>query len=122
MEREIKLIFTLALFFTVVGFFLILGFSSLKNALLFFLGGSIMAVHFTAIRGIAGKLTGKRGKRAALHMLSFMLTIGVVALLTFYLLKFGKLMVVYFLSGTLTLALAANVVMIKILLRGSKDA
>ncbi len=122
MEREIKLIFSLALIFTLLGSLIILTFSSYKNSLLFLLGGSIMWVHFTAIKGITGRIIGKRTRRAAIHMLSFMLTIGGVVLLTFYLLKFGRLMVVYFLSGTLTLALAANVVMIKILLKGSKDA
>ncbi|GEM_PF-2328012 len=122
MKREIRLIFFLALAFTVLGFISVLLLSGSVNAFLFLAGGGIMLLHFVAITGIAGKLTGGKGGRGALYILAFMITIGAVVLITFYLLKLGKLMVIYFLSGTLTLALAANVVMIKVLLGGDKDA
>ena len=81
-----------------------------------------MSLHFIGIMGLSGKITGEKVKRAALYIGLFMLTIGLVILLTFYLLKRGKIMVIYFLSGTLTLALSANIVMILVLFKGKKDA
>ncbi len=122
MEREINLILKFTVIFTLTGALLVFLLSSPINSLLFLTGGSIMSLHFLGIKGLSGKITGKKVKGAALYVAFFMLTIGLVIFLTFYLLKRGKIMVIYFLSGTLTLALSANLVMILVLLKGKKDA
>ncbi len=104
------------------GGLLVLLLSAPVNSLLFLAGGGIMSLHFLGITGLSSRITGKKIKRAAMYIGLFMLTIGLVILLTFYLLRRGKIMVIYFLSGTLTLALSANLVMLLVLLRGKKDA
>ncbi len=104
------------------GGLLVLLLSAPVNSMLFFAGGGIMSLHFLGITGLSSRITGKKVKRAAMYVGLFMLTIGLVILLTFYLLRRGKIMVIYFLSGTLTLALSANLVMLLVLLRGKKDA
>ncbi len=122
MEREINLILALAVAFTLSGTLLLLLISSTFNSLLFLAGGGIMVLHFLGIKGLSGKITGKKVKKAALYISLFMITIGMVILLTFYLLKRWGNVVIYFLSGTLTLAAAANVVMIMVLLKGKDNA
>ncbi len=117
MEREIKLIGYLTLIFALAGS-LVLVFINARGAIFFLLGAVIILVHYEGIKGISSIVTRreKRKKAIVLSLVFFILTLGAILLVVFYLANRNFPMVIYFLSGVLTLALSANIVIIGLLI------
>lgn len=121
MEKEIKLIGILTLSFAITGS-IVIAFFNLWGALFFLLGSVIILVHYEGIKGISSIVARKeKGKKATvLSIVLFVLTLGAILLVVFYLVNRNFPMIIYFLSGILTLALSANIVIIRLLI-GRRD-
>lgn len=117
MEKEIKLIGILTLIFAITGS-VIIAFFNLWGALFFLLGSVIILAHYKGIKGISSIVARKekRKKATVLSIVLFILTLGAVLFVVFYLVSRNFPMVIYFLSGVLTLALSANIVIIELLI------
>ncbi len=119
MEREIELIGKLTLLLGIIGTVVLFLFST-EGALLFFLGSLLMFFHYHGIKGIVSvfSLIEKRKKTVVLSLILFLFTLLILGGIIFYLVRTKSNMIIFFLSGVLTLALSANIVIIIILVKG----
>jgi len=121
MEREIKLIGYIAAIFAGIGTVVLL-FISKTGAVAFLSGALIILLHYEGIKGITAgiSLREKRKKAMFLSLLLFILTMGVYVGAVFFLVRKDIHMVIYFLSGVLTLTLSAIIVIISLIIGRKK--
>ena len=121
MEREIKLIGYIAAIFAGIGTVVLL-FINKTGAVAFLSGALIILLHYEGIKGITAvvSLREKRKKAMFLSLLLFILTMGVYVGAVFFLVRKDIHMVIYFLSGVLTLTLSAIIVIISLIIGRKK--